>query len=183
MPRKLEIGTVIRRAWVLAAAMLLAPGMTQARPPPAPEFTHKASADWLNSKPLRLANLKGQPVLIEFWAFECVNCLRSAAWLHAVNERYRDQGLVIVAVHTPELPQERAADNVRAAVDKLGIDYPVMLDADYSYWNAMGNRYWPAFYLIDASGRIAAQTIGEMHVGESRAEEFEREIEKVVTKR
>ena len=120
-------------------------------------------------------------VLIEFWAFECVNCLRSVPWMHSVQERYKD--LVIVGVHTPELPQERAIDNVRAAVEKLGITYPVMLDADYSYWRAMDNKYWPAFYLIGTDGRITAQAIGEMHVGQSRAKEFEQEIDKALMRR
>lgn len=167
---------------LLTTLVLAVSAVAHARPPLAPEFTHKASADWLNSKPLRLANLKGKPVLIEFWAFECVNCLRSVPWVHSVQERYRDKGLTVVAVHTPELPQEQAAKNVQAAVEKLGITYPVMLDADYSYWRALNNRYWPAFYLVDASGRIAAQAIGEMHVGQARALEFEQEIEKVVAR-
>lgn len=171
----------IHNAVLYSVLALALPALANARPPPAPEFSHKASADWLNSKPLRLANLKGKPVLIEFWASECVNCLRSVPWLHNVQERYRDKDLVIVGVHTPELPQERYIENVRATVEKLGITYPVMLDTDSSYWNAMNNKYWPAFYLIDASGRIAAQAIGEMHVGDMRAREFEQEIDKIVT--
>jgi thiol-disulfide isomerase/thioredoxin len=146
----------------------------------APEFTHTSASEWLNSEPLRLKNLRGKVVLIEFWAFDCVNCRRSVAWVHSVQERYRDRGLIVVGVHTPELPEERSIDNVRAAITSQKISYPVMVDGDYSYWQAMRNQYWPAFYVVDAQGRIAAHAIGEMHVNEPRAREFEQEIEGVL---
>ena len=148
----------------------------------APEFTHAAAAQWLNSPPLKLADLKGQVILVEFWAFDCVNCRRTVAWLHSVQEKYATQNFKIVAVHTPELPEERSANNVRTAIAQQHISYPVMLDADYSYWKALNNQYWPAFYLIDAQGRIAAQAIGEMHVGEPRAVKFERHIDALLAR-
>ncbi len=143
----------------------------------APEFTHTTAGQWLNSPPLKLTELRGQVVLVEFWAFDCVNCRRTVAWLHSVQKKHATQNLKIVAVHTPELAEERSADNVRAAIAQQHINYPVMLDADYSYWKALNNQYWPAFYLIDAQGRIAAQAIGEMHVDEPRAVEFEGHID------
>ena len=143
----------------------------------APEFTHSSQAEWLNSKPLRLSELRGKVVLVEFWAFECVNCRRTQPWLHAIQQRYADKDFVIVSVHTPELPEERAITNVRKAVAEQRITNPVMVDGDYSYWNAMKNQYWPAFYVIDKRGRIAARAIGEMHVGQARAAELERAIE------
>jgi thiol-disulfide isomerase/thioredoxin len=145
--------------------------------PKAPEFTHSSQAEWLNSKPLRLSQLRGKVVLIEFWAFECVNCRRSQAWLHAIQQRHADKEFVIVSVHTPELPEERSIANVRAAVSEQQITNPVMVDGDYSYWNAMKNQYWPAFYVIDQRGRIAATAIGEMHIGQARAAELEQAIE------
>jgi thiol-disulfide isomerase/thioredoxin len=143
----------------------------------APEFTHSSQAEWLNSKPLRLSELRGKVVLIEFWAFECVNCRRTQPWLHAIQQRYADKDFVIVSVHTPELPEERSITNVRAAVAEQRITNPVMVDGDYSYWKAMKNQYWPAFYVIDKQGRIAERAIGEMHVGQARAAELERAIE------
>ena len=143
----------------------------------APEFTHSSPAEWLNSKPLRLSELRGKVVLIEFWAFECVNCRRTQPWLHAIQQRYADKELVIVSVHTPELPDERSIANVRAALSEQQITNPVMVDGDYSYWNAMKNQYWPAFYLIDKHGRIASTAIGEMHIGQARAAELEHAIE------
>jgi thiol-disulfide isomerase/thioredoxin len=162
---------------ILAFAAVLALAATAQAAPKAPEFTHASQAEWLNSKPLRLGQLRGKVVLIEFWAFECVNCRRTQPWLHAIQQRYADKDLVIVSVHTPELPEERAIANVRTAVTEQRITNPVMVDGDYSYWNAMKNQYWPAFYVIDKRGRIAARAIGEMHAGEARAAELEKAIE------
>lgn len=162
---------------VVAAVAALALAGTAQAAPKAPEFTHPSQTEWLNSKPLRLSQLRGKVVLIEFWAFECVNCRRTQPWLHAIQERYADKDFVIVSVHTPELPDERSIANVRTAVGEQRITNPVMVDGDYSYWNAMKNQYWPAFYVIDKRGRIAAQAIGEMHVGQARAAELEQAIE------
>lgn len=162
-------------AFAALVALALA-GVAQAAPK-APDFTHTSQAEWLNSKPLRLNQLRGKVVLIEFWAFECVNCRRTQPWLHAIQQRYADKDFVIVSVHTPELPEERTIANVRTAVAAQRITNPVMVDGDYSYWNAMKNQYWPAFYVIDKRGRIAARAIGEMHAGEARAAELEQAIE------
>lgn len=142
-------------------------------PYPAPEFTHRAPAEWLNSAPLTLAQLRGKVVLVEFWAFECVNCLNSRAWMEKIAHEQAAAGLVVVAVHTPELPAERSSDNVRAAVARLGIDYPVMIDGDSSYWNALDNRYWPAFYTIGRDGLVHGRAYGELHVGDGTARAVE----------
>ena len=164
-------------ALICVAAATLALGMPALGAQKAPEFTHSSQAEWLNSKPLRLGQLRGKVVLVEFFAFECVNCRRTQPWLHAIQQRYADKEFVIVSVHTPELPEERSIANVRKAVAEQRITNPVMVDDDYSYWNAMKNQYWPAFYVIDKRGRIAARAIGEMHVGQARAAELERAIE------
>jgi len=165
-----------RLAALALSATIGLPGAAQAAPR-APEFTHSSQAEWLNSTPLRLGQLRGKVVLIEFWAFECVNCRRTQPWLHAIQQRYADRDFVIVSVHTPELPEERSIANVRAAIAEQRITNPVMVDGDYSYWNAMKNQYWPAFYVIDKRGRIAARAIGEMHAGEARAQELEQAID------
>jgi thiol-disulfide isomerase/thioredoxin len=166
---------------VIVHAILVALGTLAAAPTPdaaapAPEFTHASEAEWLNSKPLRLARLRGRVVLVEFWTYDCVNCRRTLPWLKAMHERYAEDGLIIVSVHTPEFDHERDPSKVRAAVRRLGIDYPVMLDNDFSYWKALGNRYWPAFYLIGPTGRIERRAIGELHRGEARADRFEDAI-------
>ena len=152
-----------------AGALLGCSAAAERQPYPAPEFTHHAAADWLNSPPLTLAQLRGKVVLVEVWAFECVNCLNSRAWVEKVAHEQAAAGLVVVAVHTPELRDERSSDNVRAAVARLAIDYPVMIDGDSSYWNALGNQYWPAFYLIGRDGLIHGRAIGELHVGDGSA--------------
>jgi thiol-disulfide isomerase/thioredoxin len=175
----MRLATTLMRSGVAAVLLLLGPPLQAGQK--APEFTHTSASEWLNSEPLRLKDLRGKVVLVEFWAFECVNCRRSVAWLHSIQKQFADRGLVIVGVHTPELPHERATKNVRIAIDAQHITYPVMLDADYSYWNALSNRYWPAFYLIDTEGRIATQAIGEMRVGEDRSRDLERQIARLVT--
>lgn len=168
-------------AGLLSAALLTR--VWAGAPGSIPEFTHAQAAEWINSRPLTVAELRGTVVLIEFWTFDCVNCLHSAAWLKSVAEQQAAAGLVVIGVHTPELPQERVAVNVRAAVKRLGIKYPVMIDGDYSYWNALSNRYWPAFYVIDRDGQVRAQSIGEMRVGESNALQLESTIKQLLATR
>jgi len=165
---------------LLGACALGCSGATQPQPFPAPEFTHGLPAEWLNSAPLKLAQLRGKVVLVEFWAFECVNCLNSRPWVEKIAQDKAAAGLVVVAVHTPELRDERSPDNVRAAVARLGIHYPVMLDGDYSYWNALGNQYWPAFYLIGRDGLVHGHAIGELHVGDGTGQRVESLIEQLL---
>jgi len=116
---------------------------------------------WLNSPPLTSEELSGKVVLVEFWTYTCINWLRTLAYVRAWAERYRDQGLVVVGVHTPEFPFEQDADNVRRAALDMSVDYPIALDPRYSVWQAFGNRYWPAIYLADAEGRIRHHQFGE----------------------
>ena len=145
-------------------------------PVKAPEFTHTASSEWINSSPLRISSLRGSVVLIEFWAFDCVNCRNTLPWVEAVQAEYGSRGLKIVSVHTPELKQEYAPANVRRVVKELGISYPVMIDRDYSHWSALNNRYWPAFYLVDRKGKIVRTALGELHRGQERGDAMEQAI-------
>jgi thiol-disulfide isomerase/thioredoxin len=146
----------------------------------APGFTSTRPDEWINSQPLQLSELRGKPVLVEFWTFGCSNCRNTLPWLKATHEQFAPRGLTIVGVHTPEFAHERDPDNVREWVTKLSIRYPVMLDPEFAYWNSLGNRYWPAFYLLDAQGRIVATRIGELHSGQERADSFTREIERLL---
>ncbi len=125
----------------------------------APEF--EGVTRWLNSPPLSLADLRGKVVLVDFWTYTCINCLRTLPYLRAWDERYRDRGLVIVGVHTPEFAFEKDTGNVRDAVARNRLRYPVAQDNDYATWNAWGNRYWPAKYLIDAGGQVRYTHFGE----------------------
>ena len=142
-------------------------------PPPtaaaAPEV--RGIAEWINSEPLTLRQLRGKVVLIDFWTYSCVNCLRTLPHLKSWDRAYRDDGLVIVGVHAPEFAFERVPENVRSAVRKLGIRYPVALDNDFATWTAYANEYWPAKYLIDRQGRVRYY-----HFGEGGYEETERLI-------
>jgi thiol-disulfide isomerase/thioredoxin len=116
---------------------------------------------WLNSPPLNAADLQGKVVFVNFWTYTCINWLRTLAYLRAWAERYQDQGLVVVGVHTPEFPFERDVDNVRQAVKDMAVEYPVALDNDYGIWQAFANRFWPAGYVADAEGRIRHHQFGE----------------------
>jgi hypothetical protein len=112
-----------------------------------------------------------------------VNCLNSRAWVEAVARAKASAGLVVVGVHTPELRDERSPENVRRAVARLGIRYPVMMDGDYSYWQALHNEYWPAFYLIGRDGLLYGSAIGELHVGEASARRVEAAIDQLLKAR
>jgi thiol-disulfide isomerase/thioredoxin len=163
---------------VLAATTVLAAPAAAASPtaPAAPELPRLAAGNWLNSPPLTLAALRGRPVLIEFWTFGCGNCRNTLPWVEHVHTRYAPRGLTIIAVHTPEFDRERDRVAVTDAVNRLGIRYPVLIDNGYAYWRAIGNQYWPAFYLIDADGHIVDTRIGELHAGDRSADAFEATI-------
>ena len=135
----------------------------------APPFT--GISDWLHSRPLTLDELRGKVVLVDFWTYSCINCLRTLPHLEAWDRRYRKAGLVIVGVHTPEFAFEHVVSNVRDASRKLGVRYPVAIDNDYDTWNAYGNDAWPAEYLIDRRGHVR-----EIKKGEGQYDETERSI-------
>ena len=126
---------------------------------PAPELAGIEA--WLNSEPLRLAELRGKVVLLDFWTFGCVNCIRTLPHLRGWHARYADQGLVVIGVHTPEFAHERPLPALRDAVARHGLHYPIAQDNAYRSWNAYGVRYWPAQILIDRQGRIAWRHYGE----------------------
>jgi cytochrome c biogenesis protein CcdA/thiol-disulfide isomerase/thioredoxin len=131
--------------------------------------------EWLNSKPLTQEGLKGKVVLIDFWTYSCINCLRAIPYVRAWAHKYKDQGLVVIGVHAPEFAFEKTIKNVRSAVADLKIDYPVAIDNDYAIWRAFNNQYWPAHYFIDAEGRIRHH-----HFGEGEYEESERTIQRLL---
>jgi peptide-methionine (R)-S-oxide reductase len=116
---------------------------------------------WINSPPLTAGGLRGHVVVVDFWAFSCSNCLAALPHVKALEAKFRDRGVVVVGVHTPELSNERVESNLREAVRKLGIVYPVAIDGDNRIWNAFNNEYWPAIYIIDAHGRIRYHYFGE----------------------
>lgn len=138
----------------------------------APDIT---SPTWLNSEPLRLADLKGKVVLVEFWTFGCYNCRNVEPYVKQWHEKYADQGLVIIGVHSPEFSHERELENVRRYIKDHDIRFAVPIDNDFSTWNAYGNRYWPAMYLIDKRG-----VIRHVHVGEGGYRDTEAKIQSLL---
>ena len=128
-----------------------------------------ADGDWINTKPLTLAQLRGKVVLIDFWTYSCINCLRTLPHLKAWYATYHKQGLVIIGVHTPEFAFEHVASNVRAAVKRLGITYPVVQDNRFKTWDNYANQYWPAEYLIDKTGPRAPHALRRGRVRRDRA--------------
>ena len=127
------------------------------------------AVQWLYSPPLSAQALRGKVVLVDFWTYSCINCLRSIPYVRAWAEKYKDQGLVVIGVHAPEFPFEKNIDNVKSALAKLKIDYPVAIDNDYAIWRAFRNMYWPADYFIDGQGRIRDHAFGE---GECKGSEY-----------
>jgi len=125
----------------------------------APDF--RQGDNWLNSKPLTIADLKGKVVLVDFWTYSCINCIRTLPYVTKWYDTYKDDGLVVVGVHTPEFSFEKDAGNVRNAISQFKINYPVVQDNDYSIWTSFGNNYWPAEYLINQKGEIVDEHFGE----------------------
>src|SRR5262249_6699600 len=119
------------------------------------------AVEWLNSPPLTLEQLRGKVVLVDFWTYSCINCLRALPYVEAWAEKYKDQGLVVIGVHAPEFAFEKDIGNVKKAVADLGITYPVAVDNDYAIWRQFENHYWPAHYFIDAQGRVRHHHYGE----------------------
>ncbi len=144
-------------------------GESEGKYPRAPEFA--GLAGWINSEPLSMEILRGKVVLLDFWTYSCINCIRTLPYLTMWHEKYSDVGLVIIGVHTPEFFFEEKYENVKMAVDKYGLNYPVALDNDAVVWRAYDTRYWPTKYLVDANGNIRYK-----HIGEGAYEETEDKI-------
>src|SRR5215469_10867633 len=124
-----------------------------------PEFD--GATEWINSPPLTPAGLRGHPVVVQFWTYTCINWLRTLPYIRAWYEKYRDEGLVVIGVHTPEFGVEHDLDNVHRAIREMGIEYPVAVDNDYAIWDAFANNYWPASYFVDGEGSIRSHQFGE----------------------
>jgi thiol-disulfide isomerase/thioredoxin len=131
--------------------------------------------EWLNSRPLTPSALRGKVVLVDFWTYTCINWIRTAPYVRAWAEKYKDQGLVVIGVHAPEFAFEKSIDNVRRAVKEMRIDYPVAVDNEHKIWRAFNNSYWPALYFIDARGRVRHH-----HFGEGEFEQSEKLVQKLL---
>ena len=150
--------------------------LKKARYKQAPDF--RGIEHWINTEPLTINDLKGKVVLVDFWTYSCINCIRTLPYITQWDEKYRDDGLVIVGVHTPEFKFEEKTENVQEALTKYNIKYPIAQDNDYGTWRAYENRYWPHKFLIDADGYIRYD-----HIGEGGYEETEKTIQLLLKER
>jgi thiol-disulfide isomerase/thioredoxin len=141
----------------------------------APEL---ATGEWINSEPLQLKDLRGRVVLIEFWTFGCINCRNTLPFVERWHDRYREKGLTVIGVHSPEFDEERNVEHLRRAVTSLGIRYPVVADNDYQTWKAYSVEAWPTVFLLDKQGRIRWT-----RVGEGNYDEAERLIQKLLSEK
>jgi thiol-disulfide isomerase/thioredoxin len=154
---------VVFAAMAMFAAIAVTRGAAIAHPlnsaPVAPKIT--GIDKWLNSDPLTMQQLRGKVVLVDFWTYSCINCVNTLPYVKDWYQKYKSQGLIVVGVHTPEYPFERDTENVKAAIKRFDIRYPVAQDNEYATWNAFNNQYWPAVYLIDKKGRVVYSHFGE----------------------
>lgn len=172
-PRALALALVASIAafvfWPGSDAEARASRRSKAKPGPKASSLQKAPeidlARWINTKPLRAAELSGTPRLVEFWTFDCVNCQNTVPAMRELHSRYAKRGLRVLGIHAPEFAHERDSAAVAAAVKRMGITFPVGLDTDRVVFDSFKNRYWPALFLIDRAGSIRVRHIGELHVG------------------
>jgi len=166
----------------LAATAVAAPGFAGNESIPVQFADARAAAPnfvgiskWFNSAPLSIGDLRGKVVLVDFWTYGCYNCVNTLPYVTRLYETYKEKGLVVVGIHTPEFPFERSAGNVLAALKRHGITYPVAQDNDSATWNAWRNQYWPAQYIVDQHGSIVFS-----HAGEGQYDEIERTVQRLL---
>jgi thiol-disulfide isomerase/thioredoxin len=157
-PKRKKFTAVLRTVVLLSFAGVVFSPVNAGVGMPAPEITGQS---WLNSAPLKLAELRGKVVLVEFWTFGCYNCRNVEPYIMAWHQKYVDRGLVVIGVHAPEFSYERVIANVQRYVREHAIQYPIAIDNDFNTWKRYNNRYWPAMYLIDKRGIIRYLRVGE----------------------
>jgi thiol-disulfide isomerase/thioredoxin len=167
-------------AWLLVTPRTGAQSVTAQDTPPSivgssPLPGLAGGTAWINSPPLTQKQLRGKVVLVDFWDYSCINCIHSVPYVRSWAEKYKDAGLVVIGVHTPEFEVEKQQANVEKAVKKFNLSYPVVLDNNMAIWNAFHNEYWPALYFIDGRGRVRFE-----HFGEGEYQESERWIEQLL---
>jgi thiol-disulfide isomerase/thioredoxin len=176
---KIRLSFVAAIAAVVICMAVSAPSIEAQDPPsivgssPLPGLS--GATGWINSPPLTAKQLRGKVVLVDFWTYSCINCLRAVPYVRAWADKYKDSGLVVIGVHTPEFNFEGQMPNVEKAVKKFGITYPVALDSNQAIWNAFHNEYWPAHYFIDAKGKVRFE-----HFGEGDYDQSERWIQQLL---
>ncbi len=177
--RTLHVLALVAVVWSLISGRFGA----DAQEPPSivgssPLYGLSGATGWINSKPLTAKELKGKVVLVDFWTYSCINCLRSLPYIEAWAQKYKEDGLVVIGVHTPEFGFEKQLPKVEKAMQKFGVTYPVALDSDQKIWDAFHNEYWPAHYFIDAKGKVRFE-----HFGEGNYDQSEHWIQQLLQER
>jgi cytochrome c biogenesis protein CcdA/thiol-disulfide isomerase/thioredoxin len=160
-PPSADIGVAVEEAGLIPTAAAREPAAARTLGIEGTFPSLAGATEWINSEPLSAEGLRGKVVLVDFWTYSCINCLRTLPYLRAWAQKYKDAGLVVIGVHAPEFAFEKRPANVRRATRELGIDFPVAIDNDFAIWRGFGNQAWPAFYFIDAEGRIRHHQFGE----------------------
>jgi thiol-disulfide isomerase/thioredoxin len=177
--KRVRLSLLAAVAGILSCAVSTAPFAgaqdTQSIVGSSPLYSLSGATAWINSKPLTAKELKGKVVLVDFWDYSCINCIRAVPYVRAWADKYKDSGLVVIGVHTPEFDFEKLLPNVQKAVQKFDMSYPVALDSNYKIWDAFKNQYWPAEYFIDAKGKVRYE-----HFGEGDYDQSERWIQKLL---
>jgi thiol-disulfide isomerase/thioredoxin len=175
LPATLVLGAFAIAAGLLVTIQAQAAKILDSRP--APQFTQTSPEAWFNSSPLTRDVFKGKVTLVDFWTFGCWNCYRSFPWLLGLEARMQGKDFQVIGIHTPEFDHEKVRANVEKKIAEFELTHPVMMDNDFAYWNAYGNRYWPAFYLVDKQGMIRHRFAGETHAETGKARAIEAAIE------
>jgi thiol-disulfide isomerase/thioredoxin len=167
----------------ISSCVIGSPTPANAQEPPSivgssPLYGLSGATGWINSPPLTAKELKGKVVLVDFWDYSCINCIRAIPYVRAWADKYKDSGLVVIGVHTPEFDIEKLQPNVQRAVQKFGITYPVAVDSNHAIWDAFHNQYWPAHYFIDAKGKVRFE-----HFGEGNYDQSEHWIQQLLQER
>ena len=179
-PRKVKLSVLAAAVAVVLWSAFAGQTAALAQEPPSivgssPLGSLSGATGWINSKPLTAKELKGKVVVVDFWTYSCINCLRAVPYVRAWAEKYKDSGLVVIGVHTPEFGFEKESPNVQKAIDKFGITYPVALDSKQAIWDGFHNQFWPAHYFIDRRGKVRFE-----HFGEGQYDESERWIQQLL---
>src|SRR6202167_6809704 len=180
--QKMRLFLMVAAAVVLCCTVADLPTVKGQEPPSivgtSPLSGLSGATGWINSAPLTAKELKGKVVLVDFWDYSCINCIRAIPYVRAWAEKYKDSGLLVIGVHTPEFDFEKELPNVQKAVQKFGLTYPIALDSNHAIWDAFHNEYWPAHYFIDAKGKVRFE-----HFGEGNYDQSEHWIQELLQER
>ena len=165
---------------VLLLSFLLSFSIQAKESYPLPNFTQTSTQEWLNSKPLTKKDLLGKVTLIDFWTFSCWNCYRSFPWLHGLEKQFKPQGFQVIGIHSPEFENEKIHANIKAKIKEFKITNAVMVDNDMGFWRAMNNRYWPSYFIVDKTGQVRANFVGETHENSAQTNKIEALIARLL---